>query len=111
MEHLGPFLNFRHDELEPLLEGAGLELVLDEHVGAVGHDLDVGHAGIELEHLGPPRGGAPDWKPPPSLAAATLVATRSGDLAIFIIGSFWFCTSICNLLRLRHHPFPHLLGA
>ena len=92
MQHLGPFLNFPHDELEPLLEGAGLELVLDEHVGAVGHDLDVGHAGVELEHLGPPRGGAPDDKPPPSLGAATLDATRSADLVISLVGSFSFST-------------------
>ena len=93
MEHLGPFLNFRHDELEPLLEGAGLELVLDEHVGAEEHDLDVGHAGVDLEHeVGPPRGGAPDDKPPPSLAAATLDATRSADLVISLVGSFSFST-------------------
>ena len=59
----------------------------------MGHDLEVGHAGVDLEHeVGPPRGGAPDDKPPPSLAAATLDATRSADLVISLVGSFSFST-------------------
>ena len=93
MEHLGPSLDFHPDELEPLeLEGDLLELVLGEHVGGAGHELDVGHADVDLEHVGPPRGGAPDDKPPPSLAAATLDAARSADLVISLVGSFSFST-------------------
>jgi len=50
-----------------------------------------GHAGVELDHVGPPHGGVPERKPPPSLASATLVTTRSAGLAVlFLLVHFVF---------------------
>ena len=75
--HLGPLLGLE----------TSLELVpVDVRDDAPGD----GHAGVELEHVGPPRGGVPESKPPPSLAAATLVNTRSAVLAVLLLVHFVF---------------------
>ena len=75
--HLGPLLG-----LETVRELV-LEDVRDDAPGD-------GHAGVELGHEGPPRGGVPDRKPPPSLAAATLVNTRNAVLAVLLLVHFVF---------------------
>ena len=75
--HLGPLLG-----LETVRELV-LEDVRDDAPGD-------GHAGVELDHEGPPHGGVPERKPSPSLAAATLVTTRSAVLAVLLLVHFVF---------------------
>ena len=95
--HLGPLLG-----LETVRELV-LEDVRDDAPGD-------GHAGVELEHVGPPRGGVPDRKPPqarPRLRWSQLGARSLLSSCWFILFSYFICTE----LRLRHRPLPHVLGA